>query len=229
MCSFPASGWKLAQALGARSAREGVETARLRRCPAARPETAAKWGYAWGEPIQALFRAMESAAKKGDLDAAAALVDFPVMMMTDDSKGQAKGEAWDREKWTEVMRPFYEKPMKDVKVTHKPTVFLLSDSLASVDDVCTMTKGGKPTTSRNSMFVIRTDGRWRLKAMAEGGWGGVMGETPQATAHSAHEPSAGTGSAAERPGSQGTESGTSGAGSQGTGSGAQGETEKTTK
>ena len=41
-----------------------------------------------------------AAARTGDLDAAAALIDFPVTMMTDDSKGQAKGEPWDREKWT---------------------------------------------------------------------------------------------------------------------------------
>ena len=34
---------------------------------------------------------------------------FPVLMVTDDSKGQAMGETWTREKWTQVMEPFYEK------------------------------------------------------------------------------------------------------------------------
>ena len=87
MCSFPASGWKLAKALGARSAREGVETARLRRCPAARPETAAKWGYAWGEPIQALFRALDAVLDaRASLEGALAtvvgvLIEVPVMLM----------------------------------------------------------------------------------------------------------------------------------------------------
>ena len=87
------------------------------------------------QEIQALFKAIEAAGKKGDLDAAAGLVDFPVTMMTDDSKGQGMGEAWSREQWTQVMKPFYAMPMKDVKVTHKPNVFLLSDSLASVTAV----------------------------------------------------------------------------------------------
>jgi uncharacterized protein (TIGR02246 family) len=174
------------------------------------------------QEIQALLKTMESAGKTGDLDAAAALVDFPVMMMTDDSKGQAKGEAWDRDKWTEVMRPFYANPMKDMKVTHKPTVFLLSDSLASVDDVCTMSHGGKTITSRSSMLVTRTDGKWRVKAMAEGGWGDMMAS--QGTASGSQGPASGQGTgssaggAAEPP-----------APSQGAGSDTQPQQERTTK
>jgi uncharacterized protein (TIGR02246 family) len=163
------------------------------------------------QEIQALFRAMDSAGKAGDLDAAAALVDFPVTMMTDDSKGEAMGEAWDRERWTGVMKPFYEKPMKDMKVTHKPTIFLLSDSLASVDDVATMTHAGKTVTSRSSTLVVRKEGKWRVKAMAEGGWGDMMAQSPQGTATSPASPAApseGTGSgAAAPPASGGTGSG----------------------
>jgi hypothetical protein len=173
-------------------------------------------------------------------------------MLTDDSKGEAMGDAWSREQWTQVMKPFYEKPMKDMKITHKPSIFLLSDSLASVDDVYTMTMGGKTITSRSSMFFVRRDGKWRVKAMAEGGWGDMMAQMPataggvqesgsQGTGSAAEAPGAqGTGSAAEapepqgagsaaEPGSQGTGSGGHDAGSHGTGSGAQGGAESTTK
>ncbi len=167
------------------------------------------------QEIQALFRGMESAAKKGDIDAAAELVAFPVTMMTDDSKGEAKGEAWSREKWTQVMKPFYDHPMKDMKVTHKPSIFLLTDSLATVDDVCTMTRAGKTVTTRNSMFVLRQDGKWRVKAMAEGGWGN-MTAAPQGTASGAEAPAA---PGAASPPAEG----------QGTGSGAQAPPERTTK
>ncbi len=149
------------------------------------------------QEIQALLRSMDAAGRTGDLDAAVALIDFPVMMMTDDSKGEAMGDAWDRERWTEMMKPFYAKPMKDMKVTHKPNIFLLSDSLAAVDDVCTMTQGGKTLTTRNSMVLIRTDGKWRVKSMAEGGWGDKMNQSQQGTASGAQGPgSQGTGSSA---------------------------------
>jgi stress response protein SCP2 len=61
--------------------------------------------------------------------------------------------------------------MKDAKVVHKPTIFLLTDSLASVTDVYTVTQGGKTITARSAMLLVRRDGKWRAKAMAEGGWG----------------------------------------------------------
>ena len=158
------------------------------------------------QEIQAVMRAWDSAGKTGDLEAAAALVDFPVTMVTDDSKGEAMGEAWSREQWTKVMKPFYDKPMKDMKVTHKPTIFLLSDSLASVDDVCTMTQGGKTMTTRNSTLMVRRDGKWLVKAMAEGGWGDKMGATPRDTASgTSPAPPGSTGGAPEPMPSPGTE------------------------
>jgi uncharacterized protein (TIGR02246 family) len=193
------------------------------------------------QEIMTMIRGMETASKKGDLEAAAALVDFPVMMMTDDSKGEAMGEPWTREQWVEVMKPFYEKPMKDMKVTRKPNIFLLTDSLASVDDVMTMTHAGKTITSRNSMLVIRRDGKWRVKAMAEGGWGDMMAEMPRDTASGTHETTPGSmGSGAERPGgTQGSDAqpapGSMGsgaerpAGTQGSDAGAQPPPERTTK
>ncbi len=131
--------------------------------------------------ITALFKAMENAAKAGNLEAAAALVDFPVLMVTDDSKGQASAEPWDREKWTEVMAPFY-KPMPDMKVTHKPTIFLVTDSIASVGDESTMKMGAKTVTTRSTTLLIRRDGKWLVKSMAEGGWGDMMAESSSSTA-----------------------------------------------
>lgn len=126
--------------------------------------------------IGALIQAMDDAGKKGDLAAAAALVDFPVWMVTDDSKGQASAVEWSKEQWTQVMEPFYKQPMQG-KVTHKPVVFLASDSLATLNDVVTMSMGKKSMTSRNSTILVRKDGKWRVKAMMEGGWGDMMAQS----------------------------------------------------
>jgi hypothetical protein len=131
------------------------------------------------QEIKALFQKMEQAGMKGDLEAAAALVDFPVFMVTDDSKGEASAATWDREKWTAVMKPFYAKPMH-MKVTHKPTVSLLSDSLATVVDHATFTMGGRPVTTRSSTLVVRRGGEWKIKSMVEGGWGDMMAAQAQA-------------------------------------------------
>jgi hypothetical protein len=123
--------------------------------------------------ILAALRQNEQAWKKGDVEAAAAFVDFPVLMVTDDSKGQAHGATWTREQWIEVMKPMFEHPM-DMQVKHSPTVFVITDSLATVGDVATFTMKGRPVTVRNSMLMIRTEGKWRVKSMTEGGWGDMM-------------------------------------------------------
>lgn len=129
--------------------------------------------------IAALVRALDEAGKKGDLDAATALVDFPVLMVTDDSKGQASAAAWSKEQWRQVMEPFYRKPMEG-KMTHRPTIFLASDSLATLNDVVTMTMGKKSITSRNTSILVRKDGKWLVKVMMEGGWGDMMASPPPA-------------------------------------------------
>lgn len=128
--------------------------------------------------IAALIEAADDAGRKGDLAAATALVDFPVLMVTDDSKGRAMAVEWSREQWTQAMEPFYKKPMEG-KVTHKPSIFLASDSLATVNDVVTMTMGKKTMTSRSTTIVVRKDGKWLMKAMMEGGWGDMMAGPPQ--------------------------------------------------
>ena len=128
------------------------------------------------------LKVMEQAGKKGDLAAAAATIDFPVLMVTDDSKGQASAESWSREQWVKVMEPMYAKPMEG-KMTHQPVIFLASDSLATLNDVVTMTMGKKSITARNTTILVRKDGQWLVKAMMEGGWGDMMaGPPPEAAA-----------------------------------------------
>jgi hypothetical protein len=178
--------------------------------------------------LLALFKKMEDAGKKGDLQAAAALIDFPVMMITDSKSGEAMGEAWSQEQWEQVMRPFYEKPMADMKVTHSPTIFFLSDSLASVDDKWSMTAGGKKMAGRNSSIAIRKGGEWKLKAMVEGGWGDMPmpeGSATTGTSGSGMSGSTGsTGSTDPGTGSSGTMGGSTGSTDTGSTSGTTGGT-----
>lgn len=131
--------------------------------------------------IQALFHRMEAAGKKGDLEAAAAFIDFPVLMVTDDAKGEASAESWSREQWEKVMRPFYSKPMEGT-MKHEPAIFLVTDSLATANVKWTMKEKGKTTSGKNSVTLIRKGGEWKVKVMMEGGWGGMPmpGEAPAA-------------------------------------------------
>ncbi|WP_242360761.1 MULTISPECIES: DUF4440 domain-containing protein [unclassified Anaeromyxobacter] len=125
--------------------------------------------------ITALLKKLQQASQKGELDAAAALVDFPVLMVTDNKAGDGVGGPWNEEQWRKMMEPVYGKPMKDLKMTHAPKIFLVSDALATVDDNWTMTMGKKKTTGRSALLLVRKGGEWKIKAMIEGGWGDMPG------------------------------------------------------
>lgn len=145
------------------------------------------------QEVVGVFQRMEQAGKKGDLEAATALVDFPVLMATDDSKGEVHAEAWSREQWTAAMKPFYEKPM-NMQVKHKPTIWILTDSLATVVDQATFTMGGKTVKTRSSTLLVKKGGEWKIKSMVEGGWGDSMNA---GIAKGASESTTGTGSAGQ--------------------------------
>jgi hypothetical protein len=120
--------------------------------------------------IQELFLGFDDAGERGDAVAAAALLDFPLLVATDGAKGDAVGETWTREKWLATMAPVYDVPLKKAQITHKAQVFLVSDSLATVNLQTTVTKGGKSKVERSAAIVVRRDGEWRIKARVESGW-----------------------------------------------------------
>jgi hypothetical protein len=124
------------------------------------------------QQIEAFLKKMEVASTKGDIDAAAALIDFPVLMVTDNAKGEGGGEAWVREQWMQVMRPYYAKPMPPGSQKQgKRTIVLVTDSLALVGAGWTMTMGPKKLTGTSGLLLVRKGGEWKAKAMVEGGWG----------------------------------------------------------
>jgi hypothetical protein len=125
--------------------------------------------------LQAFFQRMEAASAKGDLEAAAALIDFPVLMVTDDSKGEAVGDPWSREQWVETMKPYYAQPSPPGTTTHgKPTIVLMSDSLALVGTPWTMKVGGKKVSGTS--VEGEGDDRERMGRPAAGGSSGRRGE-----------------------------------------------------
>src|SRR5262249_11698191 len=110
--------------------------------------------------IAAFFKDMDELEKKMDLSAFLSHIDFPVFMLTDDTKGVPKAEAWSQEQYAAMMKPMMENMPKDVKVTHKPTVTVLSDSLVNVTDDFTMTMGKQKMSGRNMSVLVKRDGKW---------------------------------------------------------------------
>jgi hypothetical protein len=131
--------------------------------------------------LEAFNKAYEDAMMKGDLDAAAAMVDFPVLMMTDNSKGAFSSVEMTHDQWVATMKPFMDKmkDKKDMKMSHKITIDVFSDDLASCDGENTLKMGKMKGTYRSEDTMVRVNGAWKIKTMMEAGWGDMkMPETP---------------------------------------------------
>jgi hypothetical protein len=130
--------------------------------------------------VDDLYKTFEAAMMKGDANAAADLVDFPVIMLSDDSKGVVKHFEATREQWLGIMSPFITNPPKDMKHSSKHAPTFLSDTLAVSVETTTMTMG-KVKGKWSSMSVLTVvDGKWKFKEMSEAGWGDMPSSAPPA-------------------------------------------------
>jgi hypothetical protein len=125
--------------------------------------------------IDSLFASMESAMMKGDAEASAALVDYPVYMVTDNSKGDAMTATWDKKKYVDEMGASMQNMPKDMKVKHERKYDFLTDNMAVVTEKNTATMGKKTETWKAASLVVKKDGKWMVKSMMEGGWGDMPG------------------------------------------------------
>jgi hypothetical protein len=121
--------------------------------------------------IDELCKSMDEAWKKGDIMTIADGIDFPVIMMSDDSKGAAQHFEATREQFIAMMKPMVEGMPKDAKVTAKHTATLLSDTLGVVIEDTSMTMGKVKGKWKGFSVVNYKDGKWKIKQMSEAGWG----------------------------------------------------------
>jgi len=131
--------------------------------------------------IDELYKKMDEAWKKGDVEALAQNVDFPVIMLSDDSTGAVKHFEATRDQWVGMMKTFANMP-KDMKMVHKHAATFLSDTLAVVIEDTQMTMGKMKGKWKGLAVVTLKDGAWKFKQMAEAGWGDMKPPTTAAAA-----------------------------------------------
>jgi hypothetical protein len=124
--------------------------------------------------IDAMYKAMEEAMKAGKVEEAAAMVDFPVMMMTDTAAGVPSTVMWDKATWMKTMTDSAANMPKDMKMGKKTKITFLTDSLAFVEEDNDMTMGKTKDKWVSGAIVELKDGKWMAKGMIEGGWGDMM-------------------------------------------------------
>jgi hypothetical protein len=127
--------------------------------------------------LDQFFIAWGNAWKSGDVSAGAAMVDFPVLMLTDDTAGKFSSASVGQDQWVRMMKPMLEKHQEHLakrghegeKWSHKTTCYMLSDDLASCEGETSV--GKVQGTLRSEMLMTRASSGWMVKSMVQAGWG----------------------------------------------------------
>lgn len=121
--------------------------------------------------IEAFIKAEDALIAAKNWDGMLARVDFPVVMVTDTLAGVPSTDTMTREQYLAQMKPFWDNAPAGASTKHKLSINVLSDSLASVVDDYDMTAGKMKMKARAASFLVKVNGAWRYKMMAEAGWG----------------------------------------------------------
>lgn len=120
-----------------------------------------------------LAKEVEHAWEDRHLDDASALMDFPMLMVTDDGKGQTLAEPWTRERWLRVMGDLVNQLPADAKLsTTRRTFTFVTDVLATIHEEKQLVSGKKKTRWRTTYVCALKGDRWRITSMIEGGFAG---------------------------------------------------------
>lgn len=125
--------------------------------------------------VDAFVKAEDALIKSKNFDGLLGRVDFPVYMVTDSTAGAIESELNTKEQYRAAMEPMWANMPADSKITHKLSVNVLSDTLASVVDDYEMTMGKQKMKARNASLLVKVGGQWKYKMMSEAGWGGMGG------------------------------------------------------
>lgn len=122
--------------------------------------------------VDAFFAQEEQFNAAHDLKGAASLIDWPVTFLTDDGQGRVEVESLSMEAFFHKLQPFYEALPKDRRIAHQYRYEFISDSLVEVMDDLTMSVGTESSAGRSMCVLVKKDGEWKRKVIAEPGWGG---------------------------------------------------------
>jgi hypothetical protein len=117
--------------------------------------------------VDLLLSELDSAYQHSDLAAAAALVDFPLVVLKAVSNGWAQNGSWSSEEWLKAVEPRFNGPPA-AKARHGHAISMVTDSLAWVEDVRILIADTHvPDGAHKLALVIRKGRKWLVKAIVE--------------------------------------------------------------
>lgn len=123
------------------------------------------------------FAKYESHVLKNELDNMADMAVFPLVVITDDPKGNCVSQAWDTTTFKQAMDLNAQGvDLSTVKIENERNPIFLSQNLAVVITDTVTTIAGKPEQSRYADIMVKADGQWKYKSMIQSNWGDMLKE-----------------------------------------------------
>jgi len=123
--------------------------------------------------LDAFFAARQKAINTGDMGVMFDQEDYPVIFQTDDAQGQPVTFVMDHGRYQEMMAaagPYF--PDMSVKLEHGPREYIfLTDTLVIAHQLDTYQFGDEKVSWPSANVLIKRDGKWKNKAIIEGGFG----------------------------------------------------------
>lgn len=139
--------------------------------------------------VQAACDALTQAVRTGDIEAGAALFDFPVSLVTDDGTATATGATLDKAHWIGAVDSAIETVLRNnLKLDAQCSVWFLSDALAQVTVRHVATSQGLQKKWTSTLLLVKRQGAWLIKGMAGRGWGALPTPPPAITPRAALPP-----------------------------------------
>jgi hypothetical protein len=131
-------------------------------------------GHEDREGLDAFFRERNEAIKQGKLDVLMAQEDYPLFVVTDTTTGESVADIWDAKKNGEVMgQAIPYGPKGELLHEDRQYLFITNDMAISYETNAFIIDGKKVTWKAANLLVKR-GGKWKNKAILEGGFGDFL-------------------------------------------------------
>ena len=121
------------------------------------------------------FDQYQARVLKNDLEAMADMAILPLIVMTNDSDGNAVTQEWDRETFKQALDLSAQGvDLANVSIMNERQPFFLSEDLAIVITDAVTSVAGDSQPSRYVDIMFKKEGEWKYKSMIQAGWGDML-------------------------------------------------------
>ena len=131
-------------------------------------------GHEDREGLDAFFQERNEAIKQGKFEVLVAQEDYPIFVVTETTTGESVSDVWDQKRNAEVLgKALAYSPKTELLHEDRQYLFLTNDMAISYETNAYVLDG-KKVSWRAANLLVKRNGKWKNKAILEGGIGDFL-------------------------------------------------------